>query len=125
MIDAFGAKHGGLNEPKRTEVLHFLKKPEVQPYLDLCGDLIAAMDGPGMCFRKAADPDGKRVGQGKGGGFVSSHLFFSGSEMDAELIRKNLSKLDGFVDDPVKFRMTEDRAALIAYFLLVPETGTP
>ena len=116
MIDAFGAKHGGLNEPKRTEVLHFLKKPEVQPYLDLCGDLIAAMDGPGMCFRKAADPDGKRVGQGKGGGFVSSHLFFSGSEMDAELIRKNLSKLDGFVDDPVKFRMTEDRAALIAYF---------
>ena len=69
-----------------------------------------------MCFRKAADPDGKRVGQGKGGGFVSSHLFFSGSEMDAELIRKNLSKLDGFVDDPVKFRMTEDRAALIAYF---------
>ena len=61
-------KHGGLNEPKRTEVLHFLKKPEVHPYLDLCGDLIAAMDGPGMCFRKAADPDGKRVGQGKGGG---------------------------------------------------------
>jgi hypothetical protein len=56
-----GAPHGGGNEPKREECLHFLRQPPVQKLLANCGGLIRAMDDE---YRQVADPDGTRVGQG-------------------------------------------------------------
>eukprot|EP01046_Picozoa_sp_COSAG06_P021445 COSAG06_NODE_1612_length_8935_cov_5.449411_3_plen_2191_part_00 len=120
MIEAYGAKHGGSNEPKRTEVLHFLKKPDVQKHLDLCGELIGEIHGPGMCFRNAADPDGMRVSKRGSSNFVSNNLFFSVSTSDAtldiEAIRNSVSSLEGFIHDPLKFRVTDDKTALMVFF---------
>ena len=120
MVEAYGATHGGSNEPKRAEVLHFLRKPEVQKLLDLCGELISQIHGPGMCFRNAADPDGTRVSKRGASNFVSNSLFFSAStpdgRVDVEAIRKSVSGLQGFVQDPHKFRVAEDNTALMVFF---------
>ena len=119
MIEAYGAAHGGNNEPKRAEVLHFLKKPEVQKHLELCGDLISEIHGPGMCFRSAADPDGMRVRKSGASSLASTNLFFSvpkGKELDVDSIRNTVTSLKGFLSDPLKFRVTDCKTALMCFF---------
>ena len=74
---------------------------------------------PGMCFRSAADPDGTRVRKSGASSFASTNLFFSvpqGKELEVDAIRKTLGRLKGFLADPLKFRVSDCKTALMCFF---------